>query len=816
MTVLLVSLVFGACSSTGTIEEPDPETIGGSVPTILDLVEGRVGETIDLQTAIDAFSLAFTPLPGSHTQETEVLPFKSGSGPLRWLLGHWDDLTIEQQRIAQSVIDRLAAPPADESATTGEEPSATAAFASVAQQAVNGRLTAFATGYHPEGIARREGEQALALVSPPDGLIAEVVAYYETKLGWDRSITVAGKIDPAEKNLGVTVPRDAQGMFLGDATSCTIAFSPEGAALTGPELEALVAHEVFHCFEADQGVLAASVHRPPWIVEGMAEWFGEAVSGGSDLSEGTWTGWLATFPQQPLFDRSYTAIGFYAHLADTGVDMWSKAADAILASDQGSSSAYQVLIADGYENLIDSWSAGYFREADHAPDWDQAGPGITGAHPKISMVAIGPGDSYSGSAKAYGVGYSYLDMNADVVTFSSTAAGEVMFPDGASVRLNDLHGVAVCTKGASCTCPDGSAREGAVFLPSVGGLADIAITGHTNGGTAEVTGWALSDFCASPPPDPGVDACLVGTWRGIGYHASPPAEGAYGIELIIAATGQSYINFSEATPIYSTTTDGVNLYPLKFELGGSAHFTLATIEGESIATSVESGTMTLIPYSDFGDGWFKTGPGINSMSIGGQGGHTGFVCNGTALSMQSPIGGSEFLFEKISSTAELPAAPAGSGSDSPAGGDTGDGSPSGTLPDIVDVCGLLTIDEVRQLVPEAKAPSGEDALGSSFVRQCTFEGALSLQLFPPSDPDFFTSGMEMLGNSSIDVDGIGDWALTIVTPPDPTFGIEGGVLQAVAGSTSGSISIVLWNYLELSMPEYDTLLGLLTIAIGRL
>ena len=69
--------------------------------------------TVPLETALQAFSVAFGPaLPGVEMPEGDPGFYGSGTGPVRWLLGHWDELTSEQQAAAWPFFDPTPPPTA--------------------------------------------------------------------------------------------------------------------------------------------------------------------------------------------------------------------------------------------------------------------------------------------------------------------------------------------------------------------------------------------------------------------------------------------------------------------------------------------------------------------------------------------------------------------------------------------------------------------------------------------------------------------------------------------------------------------------------
>ncbi len=114
-----IGLIGVGCTSGGEPSPSDtPAAVSPSEPTAepagavsqqwLDVLDQTNADgTVDVQTAVDAFSLAFGPLPGATVQGTGGL-FPDGTLALRWLVTHWDELTPDQQAAAQVEVPELA------------------------------------------------------------------------------------------------------------------------------------------------------------------------------------------------------------------------------------------------------------------------------------------------------------------------------------------------------------------------------------------------------------------------------------------------------------------------------------------------------------------------------------------------------------------------------------------------------------------------------------------------------------------------------------------------------------------------------------
>lgn len=796
--LLALALLAAACStskdtgavsssstspSASTITEPageqtaEPETAAPT--TAWEQVLAGVADPLPLQTAVDAFSVAFRPIDGATPTDLEAGFAGSGSGALRWVLGHWEELTPTQQAQVEAVLAAWEGP-------DGAGGGAGAPGGSMVPSAAN---------------------RAAFAADAPQALVDDMVVNLETLLGRSLSMPVYAKAAASgaevDNALAMTVTRDAAGGFGGPPASCKIYFAPDALALTGAEAVSLAAHEVFHCFEYDLGTILQAAKRPAWIIEGMSEWVGESVSGGSALSQWTWAGWLDTAAYRPLFARAYDAIGFYAHLNDSGIEVWSRLDPAILASDVDSATAYEVLIDGAPPELIDSWAAGYFRDPAHAPLWDQNGPGITLDAPDIEEFPLSNESSVALAAGPYAAFFMEVQATAEVVTFESPGAGLALLADGTSVRLADLHGEALCTTG-SCACPAGTPGEGTVFTPTVPGLIDVAATGHTSGSTVTVVGWTLDRYCHQ-------ERCQVGTWRSGEWHVPRVIAGGRDAALWITRDGEGYVDWSEAGDLYGVvqggTVSGNELLPLRLDIGGSGHFFGETV-GTVFQVTAAAGSMSITPYIDLGEGWIQTGPGTGFLGYGTVNSDATFACAGNTLVLNGAV-----EFWRVSTDAVLP--PEAADLTPTTGAGAGSTTVPAALPE-VDPCSLLALEEVQAFVPGATAPAGPDDLPTTYFTQCSFSPAVAIQVYGPASPALFTEGTEMLGVTVQQVQGIGDWALAQITEPDPQLNTGEAVLLVAAGSAKGTVALVPFVQVLPDSPEYQALLGLLELALSRL
>ncbi len=748
-------------TTASRLAEPPPTTAWEAV------LAGLTDEP-SLQTAIDAFSVAFHPIDGATVSELPPGFAGSGSGPLRWLLAHWDELDDAQRTEIDSVI------------AAWEEGAASEAL----------------------GLARAPAAEL------PVALVNDMVVNYETLLGRElvaqivvKAATSAGEVDKA---WAVAIPRDSAGGYSGPQATCTIIIAPDGLAMSGNALVALIAHEVFHCFEADIGTVAKSIKRPPWIVEGMAEWAGETLAGGSQVGAGYWDAWLSS-PWRMLIKRAYDAVGFYAHVDDNGVEMWDVVDAAIAASDSGSAAAYQTLIGGGAADLVESWAAGYFRDPAQAPQWDQTGPGITPAKGPIDKVILDDLSSLTFDAPPYSAYIAEVDAAAEVITVESPGRGLAMLTDGTTSTLAALHGTVFCTKG-ECVCPEGSPREGTQFVPLAPGPVRIAPTGDTSGSHVVLIGWSLDRFCQG-------QRCEAGTWTSTAWHVPRVITGGTGAELVITAAGEGFIDWSAANDLYGvavggTSETGMELVAVRVDIEGASHFFLKN-EGAGARVVSSAGSVSLTTYVDLGQGWMETGDssvsGYSPFAKIGQ--DAKFRCGGNSLLLNNSI-----EFHRVSDEAEIPPEASQYTPTTAGGGDGGTQGTVGQLP-ALDPCALIPLAEVQKRFPGATAPTGPDPASASLV-QCVYPGTMVVQVFPPMPEATFTGDAEALDLIVAPIPNVGDWAVAEVTKADPQFNLEMGVLLVAGGTSGATISIVPYVDVPPSGATYNALVELLAIAIA--
>jgi hypothetical protein len=174
---------------------------------------------------------------------------------------------------------------------------------------------------------------------------AEWVPLVQQGLAW-----LCGHFGPLNAAVQVSVGPNTQGgvwpfaavspagTAAGSLSSCPITIETLTGVSDSNARMATLTHELWHCYEAQiMGVGAftnasnahpLNVNGASWLIEGSAEWVGECSVGdcgtqGSFISGQWWDQYLSN-PQTPLFQRGYDAIGFYAHMQESGISPFER------------------------------------------------------------------------------------------------------------------------------------------------------------------------------------------------------------------------------------------------------------------------------------------------------------------------------------------------------------------------------------------------------------------------------------------------------------------------------------------------------------
>jgi hypothetical protein len=304
--------------------------------------------------------------------------------------------------------------------------------------------------------------------------------------------------DPAGLADGETLCVDAHGRYVGKAVRCTITIGTAAHADSG-KIAAVVAHEVFHVYQAVMSRTLANFYRAPasWLLEGSAAWVDSDLVSDDPYARAFWSGYF-TQPG-PLFTRTYSAIGFFGHLASNGVDLW-KRFPAIFAT-TSNAAAYATATLGTSDAFLQNEASVFFRDSSLGSAWDQedqqyakfANENV----PSPAQVALSTGHAFvpkklaitanskpiTVTAAPYADNPIKLDVRLGAsnplltVTVLSGHA-RIRSTGGGSVDEIDPNGVVICGRASGCSCPGNPTQIHGMFTQG-----DLAISGGPTGGS---------------------------------------------------------------------------------------------------------------------------------------------------------------------------------------------------------------------------------------------------------------------------------------------------------------------------------------------
>jgi hypothetical protein len=480
----------------------------------IDPVLVRIGELVDdegvlpIQTAAAIFSATIAPLPGVDPLELD------------------GDLPPD---LAGAAARRLGAP---------DVPAELAAAVDAALEPTEVELADEATIAPGDGRRREipvpEGDAVEPTRDELADTIATVVADFEARTGHNLRLPIRARV-VADRSTGgdaVTTP-----ITVGErTTACRIAlprglFGSDAASATST-----IAHEVWHCFQLDANE-AAFDGAPLWIIEGQAEYAGEAYVGGSSSSASSWDTWLLSVDSS-LYRRSYDAIGLYAVAAATGRDVWPAM---LTMLGRGNAAAVEELFGQSLEESALAVATAVVRTPAVGEVWESTGPGITGAQ-AAPVMSLPDGDVAElslalGRIASFPVVLAVTAGDIARVGVQGGTAAAVQLTGSDLVRLAPGSTVSFCLRPEGCVCPDGSNPGGGAELPPAEPGEGAAAIAATDAADATITGGlvTLEDACRRD---------LVGVWETDAGAVIAAFTGPFGGAGAIACSGPYRLTFT--------------------------------------------------------------------------------------------------------------------------------------------------------------------------------------------------------------------------------------------------------------------------------
>ncbi len=431
--------------------------------------------SVDKSTALQAFSLAISPLPGVQLPAgTPPAPYERASGTfaILWLLRYYDQLTRDQK----SVVDATLAPQPGRFVV--------GPTAGVTARLVAARIAGPVAQPYLDALS-----QAKTLIA---GKLGRQLAWRGTSIPFSLTLNPTQMIGDA---LAYAVPVYTSVNGSQQLAECAIHVEPSlgSSSYDATERQVTMAHEMFHCFQ--YALLGPALEtRTDWLIEGQAEWAGELALGPSAIGTGWWATYLST-PLVPLFGRTYDAVGFYQHMAELGIDPWTHFDAMLLAPD--SITAFRDADANS-DAFLDTWPSGLFREASVGPAWNAQGPWQTNArHPMTVTIATG---------HTYPIVLSAVLKNLPIWIISQADLIETKINGHARLGAAglDIVGLAdrlICTRSGGCAgaCPPKTEYSGPPYETTQDNVLEVAVTSGLNGASGSITGLALAPFCKPAP-----------------------------------------------------------------------------------------------------------------------------------------------------------------------------------------------------------------------------------------------------------------------------------------------------------------------------
>jgi hypothetical protein len=530
MTVLLLGAA--SCSKD---DAPDAGAPAQPEPSAWESVLDRVGDdgTVTKETALAAFSLAIAPVPGVTAPPGRREPIRSGTAAVTWTLAHWADLDAGQRK---AIVAALTG------GTATNQPAAFRAGRAQSARAPQDPDVPCQAGDSPDASAMR-------------AVLDRQIDAIASRLG--RGLRLPTRVWMNKRNLEgdsamyavyCSVTRRAKTTY-----ECTIHVNPAASTYADQEKAAGLAHEAMHCFLMD-ALGRGEDALPPWLQEGIPMWAEAAVVGGSTVASQAWQRYL-TLNRTSLYQRSYDAVGFFAQLANSGVDVWKRIDPITQAFLKGGNEAAWGAAVTRAPAFLRAWAAGHARGARPGKEWDITGYGISAFKPRIPARG---GATLAASAPAAGVDLISVTLppnSAVTVAGDAAARGLLGLADG-DHEIADLIGTTVCTGG--CTCKAGSPRAGTTLPSIAAGPGLLAVTGGPAAARVTLTVQAVDGFCARPVH------CVVGTWTHAGAdirYTSPDLTmketGGAGFVLRIGADGAATVDFDAMKPVRFTASTGI-------------------------------------------------------------------------------------------------------------------------------------------------------------------------------------------------------------------------------------------------------------------
>jgi hypothetical protein len=442
---------------------------------------------ISLRTAMAVFDTAIADLPGFKARTGEIGDVGDATGAIGVIQANFGKLSAKQQ----AVVTRMTTPAADALEIPAEDPPA-------ARRAGTPEEEILADEYI-SAIRRVMRSHGFALLRPIK------VTFLDRE-----QVVNGGKV-------AGYVPYDD--LPPGTSPTCNIFITKSGRAWDAVDKPFLFAHELAHCAQRALWTSRSEAEQvPQWVVEGSAEWMGAAAIKETVYplrsKKIVWVPWMEG-PEIGLFRRAYSAVGFYAMIAQAQVDAWERIRSILLAAPSGSQPAYTAAIAGLPDIFHARWGPGLIGKPEIGPEWDYDGPAIPAGDPE--RVIVGNGDRRAFTIEARASAAAQLAVRADVVTVQAPKdIRGLLYTKGEQRKLAKG---AFCARDGGCRCRSNTDLQ----LPKMSASASMGFNDANRARTVIIEGRSLRDYCRKPSPGPA--SCSVGTTARAADSCPAPAQG---------------------------------------------------------------------------------------------------------------------------------------------------------------------------------------------------------------------------------------------------------------------------------------------------
>ncbi len=484
------------------------------------------------------FSMAMGPLPGVDVPVGDRDPTDfDGTLAIIYLYRVWDSLTPEQQKAAGQLINR-----AENARASRSEARVTKAgfFPELIPSGFQRVVDKGAFDY--QALAQNAVSTLSAILGVSPVRFQVVVDYSDPPpksttwaytFSWDKPVFYGNNNKPLDINKYVP--------WIPNSGGCKTTFLDQRFQGASPaDAEAVVTHEVFHCYQQRQaGTAEATISIPPWILEGEPTWVMATVVPAVDavVMGPKWATYVGS-PATVYLKRSYDAIGVFGHLSDFAGDdaVWTMLLPMVTMSiGNNGSDAFNAMVQGNQIKYFTSWGSSYFLVPGNTP-WTMVGPGSpTSVALSIESLPIAVTlDSQTNELLApagpYQSGMFQLSGSADVVMVTLlTGYGRLHDQNFSLDTALDTSGpLALCLKDGGCKCPDGTAGASLITQRATAPLS-IGINGGDTTAQVGVVTTSLDHFCEQkkkpqnnqPGGTPGGGG---GGGGGGGENPNPPAQ----------------------------------------------------------------------------------------------------------------------------------------------------------------------------------------------------------------------------------------------------------------------------------------------------